>query len=91
MLDKRILSFADSQAHYDSRHMVVRFDGKNGDVRVGCAITLEALEDHFDAGSKDPVKAFHASRERIEHEARRKYLAGRLELDGSVLIRTADL
>lgn len=91
MLDKRVLSFADSQPYYDSGRMVVRFDGKVGDVRIGCAISLEALEDHFEAGSRDPVKIFLASRERIEHEARRKYLAGALEPDGSVLIRTTDL
>jgi transcriptional regulator with XRE-family HTH domain len=92
MLDRRVLSFADSQAHYDSRDSVVRFEGKDGDVRIGCAISREALEDHFEGGSsKDPLKVFHASRERIEHEARRKYLAGQVEPNGSVLIRTTDL
>ena len=34
---------------------------------------------------------FRAHRERIEHEARRKYLDGHLEPDGSILIRTQDL
>lgn len=90
MMDKRLLTFADPQPHYDPRHMVVRFDGQDGDVGISCAISLEALEDHFQGGSRDPVKVFHGSRERIEHEARRKYLAGRLEADGSILIRTTD-
>jgi Protein of unknown function (DUF1488) len=50
-----------------------------------------ALDDHFDGDNKDKLKVFKASRERIEHEARRKYLADLVESDGSVLIKTMDL
>ena len=56
-----------------------------------CAINGEALEDHFDGDNKHMLKIFKANRERIEHEVRRKYLAGRMESDGSVLIKTMDL
>jgi Protein of unknown function (DUF1488) len=42
-------------------------------------------------GNKDKLKVFKANRDRIEHEARRKYLADLVESDGSVLIKTMDL
>ncbi len=91
MLDDRILTFANADAQYDSTRMLVLFKGYDDKRAVLCGISQEALEDHFDVDNKDPVKTFRASRERIEHEARRKYLAGRLESDGSVLITTEDL
>jgi transcriptional regulator with XRE-family HTH domain len=91
MLDGRVLVFSDAGAHYDPARMVVVFRGKDGDKTVVCAISREALDDHFGGDNKDTLKAFKAHRERIEHEARRKYLAGRVEPDGSVLIKTMDL
>lgn len=91
MVDERNLTFPKSDARHDSLRMVVLFDAKDGAKPISCAISREALQDHIDGDNKDPVKVFRASRERIEHEARRKYLAGRLEADGSVLIRTEDL
>lgn len=91
MVDDRILMFPKSAARYDPIRMAVLFDGKDGEKPVPCAISWEALEDHFDSDHKNPAKVFGANRERIEHEARRKFLAGRLESDGSVLIKTDDL
>jgi transcriptional regulator with XRE-family HTH domain len=91
MLDDRTLTFTDKLARYDSVRDVVTFEGRDGDRAIRSAISREALEDHFDGDGKDPVKVFRARKARIEHEARRKYLDGRLELDGSILIRTQDL
>ena len=91
MVDERILTFPKSASRYDSIRMAVLFTGKDGEKTVPCAISQEALEDHFDDDNKEPAKGFRANRRRIEHEARRKYLAGRLEPDGSVLIKTEDL
>jgi transcriptional regulator with XRE-family HTH domain len=91
MVDERILTFPTSDSRYDSIRMVVLFAGKDGDKTVPCAISHEALEDHFDNDKREPAKVFRANRERIEHEARRKYLARRLEPDGLVLIKTEDL
>ena len=70
---------------------VVVFEGKDWSNIVPCAISREALEDHFYGDNKDKLKVFIANRERIEHEARRKYLSGRAEPDGSILIRTDDV
>jgi hypothetical protein len=91
MLDERVLVFPDAHAHYDPTRMVVLFKGQDGDKSIPCAISREALDDHFDGDNKDSLKVFKANHERIEHESRRKYLAGLLESDGSVLIKTMDL
>ena len=91
MWDERALIFPESGERYDSARMVVLFSGNNGDKVVPCAISREALEDHFEGGEREPLKAFRKHRARIEHEVLRKYLAGRLESDGSVLIKSADL
>jgi hypothetical protein len=58
---------------------------------VRCEISQEALDDHFGGDGKDKVEVFRANRKAIEDVARRKYLAGQTEPDGSVLIRTVEL
>lgn len=90
MLDERGLTFPDPKPHYDSARMSVWFDGRDGETIVHCAISVEALEDHF-GDRDDPVPTFRANRERIEAEARRKYLSGTVRPDGSVLIESMDL
>lgn len=91
MVDKRSLSFEELRPSYDSDRMVVLFPGKDRAKQLVCAISREALDDHFQGNRKDPLAVFSANRETIEHVARRKYLGGQLEPDGSVLIRTSDL
>jgi len=58
---------------------------------VRCEISREALDDDFHGDNRDRLEVFRANRQAIEREARQKYLAGRTEPDGSVLIRTGDL
>ena len=91
MTDQRVLLFPKPLEAYNAGRMVVSFTGKDGAKTIPCAISREALEDYFDGDNKDPVKVFIANRERIEHEARCKYLAGKLETDGSVLVKAEDL
>ena len=91
MLDERVLNFPDEDPHYDSLRDIALFNGSDRESAIRCAISREALEDHFDGDGEKPLAVFRANRERIEHEARRKYLAGQLEADGSILIRTTDL
>jgi len=91
LLDRRVLAFPEPQERYNSDRDVIVFWGKDGAKEVRCAIGLEALEDRFVGDGRNPLKVFRANRGAIEHEVRRKYLADRLETDGSVLIRTADL
>jgi hypothetical protein len=69
----------------------VVFWGQDGETRVKCAISREALDDHFKGDNRDKLEVFSANRQAIEEEARKKYRAGATEPDGSVLIRTRDL
>ena len=71
--------------------MVVTFWGQDGDKRVRCAISRDALDDHFQGDNRDKLAVFRSNRKTIEEEARRKYLGRNTERDGSVLIRAADL
>ena len=91
MVDERHLVFPEPEEQYDFHRDVVLFSGKDREKTVRCAISQEALDDHFGGDNKDPLKIFVANRERIEHEARRKYLTNHLEADGSILIRTIEL
>ncbi len=85
------LRFPAPDEKYASGPESVVFWGQDGDIRVRCQISREALDDHFGGDDKDKLAVFIANRRAIEEEARRKYLAGRTEPDGSILIRTADL
>lgn len=90
MTDKRTLRFDDGYtADLDDR---IVFWGNDGDTRVRCRIERETLDDHFsDNGRLRFNKAFEKHRSEIEVLARRKYLSGLREPDGSVLIRTGDI
>jgi fido (protein-threonine AMPylation protein) len=90
-LEQHDLRFPEQEERYDSGRGVVIFWGQDGETRVRCAISREGLDDDFQGDNKDKVEVFRAHRQAIEQEARRKYLAGETESDGSVLIRTGDL
>jgi len=89
MLDERTLVLRDADPEIYG--LDIRFEGRDGDKTIACTIEYEALADHFGANRKNRLEVFEANRARIEREARRKYLAGWLDPDGSVRIRTSDL
>ncbi|MFH1653569.1 MAG: DUF1488 family protein [Pseudomonadota bacterium] len=91
MVDERHLIFPEPKERYDFDQSAILFSGKDGEKIVQCAISKEALEDYFGDNDKDLLKLFVTNRERIEHEARRKYFTNHLEKDGTILIRTIDL
>lgn len=91
MTDRRTLIFPDEQSHRDIDDTIV-FWGQDGEKRVRCRISREALDDHFsDRDRLRPEAAFKKYRGDIEALARKRYLSGQLEPDGSVLIRTEDI
>ena len=90
-LEQHDLRFPEREEKYDFDRGTVIFWGQDGETRVRCAISREALDDHFRGDDKDKLEVFSANRQAIEQEARRKYLDGETEPDGSLLIRTADL
>lgn len=91
LVDERQSNFPDKEAHYLPDRMVVMFYGKVNDKDIKCAISWEALCDHYNGDGKNSLEVFKANRFSIEQEVRRKYLADKLENDGSILIRTIDL
>jgi len=91
MTDQRTLHFPNPDPIYLPDRMVVRFWGQDGDKKIQFEISSEALDDHFNGQSKDKLKIFKAHQARIEHEARRKYLANSTTSNESILIKTSDL
>ena len=71
----------------------VCFSVIDGDRAVTCRVTCEALDDI--AGAHEPgldyLAAFEANRDEIELVARRNFKTGKVDLDGVVVIRSADL
>jgi transcriptional regulator with XRE-family HTH domain len=89
MTDKRTLVF---DADHKTVDYSIIFWANDGETRVRCLISREALDDHFsDNGRLRFEAAFKRHRDDIEALARRKYLLGQREPDGSVLIRTGDI
>ena len=85
------LTFPAPEEKEDFKGDGVVFWGQDGETQVRCKIIRDALDDHFGGDGKDDLGAFRANRWAIEEIARRKYLAGRRETDGSVLIGSEDL
>jgi hypothetical protein len=90
-MENHDVKFPDPDERYSVDRGVVAFWGQDGQTRIRCAISREALDDHFQGDNKDKLEVFRANRKKIEQEVRRKYLAGQTEADDSVLVRTMDL
>jgi hypothetical protein len=85
------LVFPDPEERYDTGRDVVVFWGLDKDQRIRCVISREALDDHFHGDNRNKLEVFRENRPAIEEMAQRKYLTGRIEPDGTILIRTADI
>ncbi len=90
MNDQRTLTFTQQDEHYESKWDSILFNGKEGDKVIRCSITSEALIDYFQGDKKSLIKVFQTHRNSIQHAARRKYLAGDNEADGSILLKATD-
>ncbi len=88
------LRFSDVPARYDPNRMAVMFEGEAEGDRVFCAISHEALADHFGVsglGRNQHIEAFRRHRGEIQEMARQIYLHRPVPADGSVLITSADV
>jgi hypothetical protein len=88
------LTFNNPPARYDFDRDVVTFVGDASGSAVKCAISREALEDHFAADGLEQegrVRKFLDNRSTIEGMARAKYLHWPVEQSNAVLIKTADV
>jgi fido (protein-threonine AMPylation protein) len=91
VLEKHDLKFPDQAAKWDFDREVVVFFGQDGDSRVRCAISREALDDDFGGDNREKVEVFRENRAAIEQGARQKYAVGDTETDGSILIHSGEL
>lgn len=89
--DNKELIFPAPEERHDASRDVIVFWGQDRAQRVRCAISREALDDHFHGDNRNKLEVFRENRPAIEDIARSKYLSGRVEPDGTVLIRTADI
>ena len=89
--ENKELIFPAPEERYDTARDVVEFWGLDRDQRIPYAISREALDDHFRGDNRNKLEVFRENRPTIEEITRRKYLSGRVEPDGTVLIRTADI
>jgi hypothetical protein len=88
------LTFNNPPARYDFTRDIVTFPGKAFAAPVACAVSREALDDHFGAdglGQKGRIDTFNKNRSKIELMARMKYLSWPVDELDSVLIKTADV
>jgi hypothetical protein len=89
-----VLEFSAPLPRYDLDRDIITFSGEAGGERVLCAVSGEALEDHFDADAVDhrgKLRIFRTHRSEFERMARTKYLSWPVEDVGSVLITTEDV
>lgn len=89
--ENKELIFPVPEERYDISREVVVFWGQDRAQRVRCAISREALDDHFQGDHENKLDVFRRNRQGIEDLARSKYLSGHIEPDRSILIRTADI
>ena len=73
------------------RRKIVWFSAIVDDKSIECGISIDALVDHFGAFQDDPLPVFRKHRERIQELATKLLEQRRLEDDGTLLIRSADL
>src|SRR6267154_853344 len=90
-LELHDLTFPAPKESFIFERDIVFFYAQDGEACVRCAVSREALDDHFPGDGKDKLEVFRANRQDIEQEVRRKYVAGDTEVDGSILIRSDDL
>lgn len=80
--------------HFHSDGMVVHFSAIVGNHTIKCAISLDALREHFakvyEHEHLSQTAVFSRHRSTIEHIAERLIAQKRFENNGSILIRRSD-
>lgn len=75
---------------WDGIRDVISFPADVNNQRIRCAVSWEALQDHFGGNDISPLDAFCAKRSAIEGVVERLINRQRFEQDGSILIRSQD-
>lgn len=88
------LTFNNPPVRYDSHRDVIAFSAEALGSPVNCAVSREAMKDHFDANALDKdgrVEAFLKNRSTIERLVRAKYLSSPVAEIEAVLLGTMDV
>jgi hypothetical protein len=88
------LEFGAPTARYDFERHVITFLGQAQGTAVRCAISREALDDHFGADGFDQegrLRKFREHRAEVEHMLQTKYLDWPVAEIGAVVIKTEDV
>jgi hypothetical protein len=88
------LTFDNPSVRYDLSRDIATFEGTALGSSVVCAVSREALDDHFGAdgqNQKGRVESVLRNRSRIEQMARTKYLSWPVDEPSEVLIKTMDV
>jgi hypothetical protein len=75
---------------WDGDTFVVSFPAVVDGEKKRCAISWEALQDHFGGSKVHALNCFKSNRRRIEEMAERKIRKGKFEVDGTVVVRNSD-
>jgi hypothetical protein len=75
----------------NTSQQTIEFDVIIDSSTIKCAITYEALYEHFDAEYSDPLFAFMSGRSAIESIVIKRIKDNQFNLDEGVLIQSSDL
>ena len=87
------MTFSDTPPRYVSNREIVSFVGEALGHPVRCAVSREALEDHFGADGRDiegRLAGFHRNRSKIERMIKTKYLSWPVEEPEAVMLTSID-
>src|SRR5258707_6142801 len=90
-LERHDLTFPAPKESFVFERDIVFFYAQDGEACVRCAISMEALDNHFPGDGKDKLEVFRANRQAIEEEVRREYIAGHTQVATAILIHSVDL
>lgn len=85
------VEFTPDESYEHHRRNVVWFSAIDDEKVIDCAISIEALAEHFGAYADDPLPAFRNHRQQIWDTAAQRIADRRFEDDGTILIQSADL
>jgi hypothetical protein len=85
------VEFTPDEWYEHHRRKVVWFSAIDDEKVINCAISIEALADHFGAYADDPLLAFRNHRQQIWDIAEKLIAERRFEDDGTIMIQSADL
>jgi len=85
------IEFTPDESYEHHRRNVVWFSAIDDEKTIDCAISMEALSEHFGAYADDPLPAFRNHRQQIWDTAAKLIAQRRVEDDGMILIQSADL